>query len=95
MKAKLARKAGSFAGRVLVLALLILAVAPLATHPARAATPDQGTLTLTPSQPSGVAAGTPIGWTAMSDDPHLCWPFGSSARSEGLVPTQGGIVITA
>ena len=24
----------------------------------------------------------------------LCWPFGSSARSEGPVPSQGGIAIT-
>ena len=26
---------------------------------------------------------------------RLCWPFGSSARSEGPVPSQGGIVITS
>jgi len=25
----------------------------------------------------------------------LCWPFGSSARSEGPIPSQGGSVITA
>ena len=26
---------------------------------------------------------------------YVCWPFGSSARSEGPVPTQGGSMITS
>jgi len=57
---------GSRVRRVLMLAILTLALALLAAHPARAAVPDGVTLTLTPSQPSGVAAGMPITWTAAS-----------------------------
>ncbi len=41
--------------------------------------------------------------TALAEQPgatllldwYLCWPFGSSARSEGPVPSQGGSVITS
>jgi len=43
---------------------------------------------------AGMLTGTVAGGALVNAHP-LCWPFGSSARSEGPVPSQGGIVITA
>lgn len=102
---------GSRVRRVLVLAILTLALAPLAAHPARAAAPDGVTLTLTPSQPSGVAAGTPITWTATSNDPRplvyqfsvaysalparVVRDFSPTASFRWMPPVEGSYVVTA
>ena len=103
--------AGSRVRRVFALAILTLALAPLAAHSARAAVPDGVTLTLTPSQPSGVVAGTPITWTATTPDPRplvyqfsvaysalparVVRDFSPNASFRWMPPAEGSYVVTA
>ncbi len=67
------RRSGALVGRLLVIASLAVILAPLAGGRPVAmahATSLADTITLTPSLPSGVGAGTSITWTASSTDPN-------------------------